>query len=257
MSGTYFYSFLLITLLLVTGIQSQLGIVTGGIYQGVPQSMQDNALNIFCEYVQLGVKWIRIQSDWPGTDISTYQSIVQIAHANGIAVDVIVPAQYCGDDSNNTAIDAFTSAYTSHLDYLISNVFVGSASVDAYEIGNEPNIVETGCPDGQSRFRVSPNAFAWLLRRSYQWKQQRGLSLSIISGGILNTYTTESFWPAFLQSGAFFVYYGSRPFDYFGIHPYDPYTIDQGCINSGSTNCFSSWAQQITSGLIEVSQCVF
>src|SRR3990167_4010909 len=160
MSGTYFYSFLLITLLLVTGIQSQLGIVTGGIYQGVPQSMQDNALNIFCEYVQLGVKWIRIQSDWPGTDISTYQSIVQIAHANGIAVDVIVPAQYCGDDSNNTAIDAFTSAYTSHLDYLISNVFVGSASVDAYEIGNEPNIVETGCPDGQSRFRVSPNAFS-------------------------------------------------------------------------------------------------
>jgi hypothetical protein len=237
-------------------LAGNIGIVTGGIYQGVPLSFQTNALNIFCEFKQLGVSWIRIQSDWPGTDISTYQSIVQIAHANYMPVIVIVPAQYCGSDSDTAAIDQFTSTYTAHLDYLRKNVFVGSAQVDAYEIANEPNIYEAACTDGQSRFRVSPNAFAYLCRRSYEYKQRNSIPEKIVTGGILNTYTTESFWSSFFASGAFTQYPGQRFFDYFGIHPYDPYSIDTNCVNSGSTNCFSSWGSTITSGLQTVASQV-
>ena len=246
----------LITIKYVATAPNDLGMVTGGIYEGVEQSFQLNAENIFCEYVQLGVSWIRIQSDWPGTEASVYQSIVQMAHANGIKVNLLVPAQYCGSDSDPPAIDSFISSYLSHLEDLRNSIFNGPSSVDAYEIANEPNIEENACPDGQLRFRVSPNAFAYLLRRTYQWKQDNNVGELIISGGILNTYLTESFWPQFFASGAWFNYLGSRPFDYFGIHPYDPYSIDQNCINSGSTNCFDSWYDQIYGGLLNITQFV-
>jgi hypothetical protein len=235
----------------LTGVS--LGLVTGGIYTDNPQPLRTHADRIFCEYSNLGVKWIRIEADWPNTTAATYQLIVQKAHAKGIKVNVLVPARYCGADDQPAQIDPFIASYVSRVDWLAKNVFVGTAKADAYEIGNELNIWEPGCGDGVNRFRVGPNAFAWLLRRVWEWKAANARTELIISGGLLNTYTTESFWPAFFGSGAFTNYQGSRPFNYFGIHPYNPYHVDKTCIATGSTACFSTWKSNVTAGLKTVA----
>jgi hypothetical protein len=230
-----------------------LGLVTGGIYVDGPQPFRTHATPILCEAAGLGAKWIRIEADWPSTDAATYQLIVQKAHAQGLKVNVLLSARYCGADNQPAQIDPFIAAYVGRLDYLAKNVFVGAAKADAYEIGNELNIWERGCGDAVDRFRVGPNAFAWLLRRVWEWKAAQGRSELIISGGLLNTYTNESFWPAFFGSGSFTNYKGSRPFDYFGIHPYNPYHLDTGCIAGGGTACFSTWKSNVTSGLQTVA----
>jgi hypothetical protein len=151
---------------------TSLGVVTGAIYTSVPQSFQDNAENILCEFAQLGVQWIRFEADWPNTPPQLYQSIVEIAHAKGIRVNALIHFRYCGDDTNEAEIDQFTEQSVQYLESLVESTFNGGGSVDSFEIGNEVNIWEDGCGDGQQRYRVSPNAFSWLLRRIYQWKQQ-------------------------------------------------------------------------------------
>ncbi|KAH3766546.1 NUC156 family protein [Pelomyxa schiedti] len=238
----------LLAVCLVFGLAGALewGLVTGGMYADGEQSFETNLDNIMCEYQQLGVNWIRIESDWYGTPDYVYQNIISSAHARGIKVNVIVATRYCGSDTDTAAIDAWINTYIEHLNSTIISVFSG---VDSIELANEPNIEEDGCGDGVSRFRVSPNAFAWLCRRVMQWKAASSRPELIVSGGILNTYTTESFWPTFFASGAFFSYPGELPYDLFGIHPYDVWDLDQTCINTGSTNCFSSWQSSVTAGL--------
>ena len=84
----------------------------------------------------MGARWTRIESDWPGVEVSTYRNLVQAAHIRGISVNLIVPARFCGSDDDHVAIDAFTSAYTGHLDYLLAGIFANNSMVDAIEIGN-------------------------------------------------------------------------------------------------------------------------
>lgn len=242
-------------------VGTQLGMVTGGIYDYGAQPLSTHDNQVMCELGNLGAKWIRIEADWTNPDgsrtsASTYQSIVQRARSRGLKVVVLVPARYCGADNQPSQIDPFISNYVNRLSYLANNVFVGPAQADAYEIGNELNIEESGCGDGVRRFRVGPNAFAWLLRRVWEWKNNNGRPEAIISGGLLNTYTTEGFWPAFFNSGAFLNYKGSRPFNYFGIHPYNPWHIDQNCVNGGGTTCFAAWKSNVTSGLQTVASQV-
>jgi hypothetical protein len=234
-----------------------LGIVTGDIYS---QNSGDQPLlthneQAFCEFSNLGAKWVRIEADRPDTDTETYQLIVLKAKAKGLKVSVLVPARYCGEDTQ-VEIDAFTTSYVSHLETLASTVFTGPAKVDAFEIGSQPNLTEQGCGDGVSRARVAPNSFAWLLRRVWDWKTTNARSELIISGGILNTYTAEPFWSAFFNSGAFTGFQGSRPFDYFGIHPYNTAHQDTACINTGATTCFAVWKNNVTNGLKAVASLV-
>jgi hypothetical protein len=47
---------------------------------------------------------------------------------------------------------------------------------------------------------------------------------------------------------------GQKMFDFFGVHPYDPYTIDNNCVNSGGLNCFNGWSSQISSTLQQIQQ---
>jgi hypothetical protein len=240
----------------LTGVT--LGLATGTFYVSGEQPLSNFAEQASCEFSNLGAKWIRIEADSAGVDADTYRRIVQKAHAKSIKVLVVVPARYCGTDTDQTQIDAFTTSYVSHLNDLVTNTFTGTAAADAYEIGNKPNLTEALCSDAVSRFRVAPNAFAWLLRRTWDWKTSNARPELIVSGGVLNTFTTQPFWNTLVASQAFVNGSGKiRPFDYFGIQPYnDPGSANPvvdgnylNCINAGLTTCFTTWKNNVTSGL--------
>jgi hypothetical protein len=225
-----------------------LGLSTGTFYVTGQQPLSIYSEQVVSEFSGLGAKWMRIEADSAGVDGDTYRRIVQKAHAKGIKVLVVVPARYCGADTQ-TEIDAFTAAYVSHLQQLVSDVFVGPGVVDAFEIGSEPNVTEALCPDAVSRFRVAPNAFAYLQRAVWNWKTSNARPEKQVSGGVLNTYTTEPFWNTFMASAALTGFPGNRPFDYFGVHPYNSSKMDVNCINSGITTCFTGYKNALSSGL--------
>jgi hypothetical protein len=224
----------------LTGVT--LGISLGSINAGAIQPLNTYAENAVCELENMGSKWIRVVVDSPGSvNAAAYRRVVEKAKAKNIKVLVTVPARYCDADNDQAQIDAFTTAYVNDLAALATNVFSGTAAVDAFEIGNEPNVTDTGCPDQVSRFRVAPNAFAWLQRRAWQWKTSNGRAELLVSGGLFNTYLAEPYWASLFNSAAFKNFPGSRPFDYFGIHPYNNAYIDTACVDSGSTTCFYPW----------------
>ncbi|HYO58943.1 hypothetical protein [Archangium sp.] len=227
------------------------GLVTGGIYNAGAQPLSDATARakFFCEMRQLNAKWLRIEAAWPGVSSTTYQQIVADAHANGIKVIVLYThPQFCGDPNSGVARDTYINDYiTNKVNAWTYNVFNTtyngwSTRADAIEVMNEPNIAEP-CPDGSTRFRVEPNTFAWTVRRVKEWKQSKGRTELIISGGILNTYTNEAFWPGLFNSGALTAYKGNPPWDYFGIHPYNPWSYDWNCLNSGGGSaCFGNYS---------------
>jgi hypothetical protein len=178
----------------LTGVA--LGISTGDIHTGVIQSLEFHAEQVIGEFSNMGVRWIRINADVATTTPTVYRRIIEKAHSRGIQVLVVVPAKYCGSDTNQGEIDAFTTTYVNHLNDLATNVFNGTGNADAFEIGHQPNVMEsTGCPDTTIRPRVSPNAFAWLLRRVWEWKQGAGRPELIVSGGLKDVYPTQQYWP--------------------------------------------------------------
>lgn len=243
-----------------------LGMGTGNIHTGVNQALATHSEQFMCEMTQVGAKWLRIDADVATTDTETYQRIVQKAHAKQIQVLVRIPAKYCGDDADQTAIDAFAASYVSHLNDLTTHIFNASAKADAFEIGNDPNVVENNCADGQTRYRVGPNAFAWLQRRVWAWKQANMRTELIVSGAIKDALftinqaptpptTTNPFWNGFFNSQAFIVGTGKiRPFDYLGMHPVNDSTMDYNCINNGNTTCFTLWKNSVKTGIQGATQ---
>ncbi|HYH99581.1 hypothetical protein [Hyalangium sp.] len=235
-----------------------LGVVTGDIHTDVTQPLSTHSEQMVCEISGMGARWIRINADVTTTDETTYRRIVEKAHAKNIKVLVTVPAKYCGADNDQAAIDAFTTGYVNHLNELANGLFVGPVRADAYEIGNEPNVMEnTGCSDSVSRPRVGANAFAWLLRRVWEWKQANARQELIVSGGLRNVYvttsaatTTDGYWNSLFASSAFINGAGRiRPFDYLGVHPYNNNFMDYACINKGLTTCFVPWKNSVKAGL--------
>jgi hypothetical protein len=226
------------------------GVVTGGIYNSGAQPLSDatSRSKFFCEMRQLNVKWLRIEADWPGVSSTTYQQIVADAHANGIKVIVLYThPQFCGDPNSGVARDTYINDYLNKVKARTATVFNTtyngwSTKADAIEVMNEPNLTGV-CPDGSTRFRVEPNTFAWAVRRVKEWKLANGRTEHIISGGILNTYTTEQFWPGLFNSGALTAYKGNPPWDSFGIHPYNPWSYDWNCLNNGGGSaCFGTYS---------------
>ncbi|HEX8824956.1 MAG TPA: cellulase family glycosylhydrolase [Archangium sp.] len=221
------------------------GVVTGGIYNAGAQPLSDTTSRnkFFCEMRQLNAKWLRIEAGWPGVSNLTYQQIVADAHANGIKVIVLYThPQFCGDPNSGVARDTYINDYLNKVKSWSANVFYGTAKADAIEVMNEPNLTGV-CPDGSTRFRVEPNTFAWTVRRVKEWKVANARTESIISGGVLNTYTTEQFWPGLFNSAALTAYKGNPPWDYFGIHPYNPWSYDWACLNNGGGSaCFGNYS---------------
>jgi len=237
-----------------------LGMSSGNIHTDGIQPLSTHSEQFMCEMSQLGAKWLRIDADVASTDATTYRRIVEKARAKQIQVLVRIPAKYCGADNDQAAIDAFTSAYVSHLNTLANNVFTGTGAADAYEIGNNPNITENNCADGVSRYRVGPNAFAWLQRRVWEWKQTNARTERIVSGAIKNAHftlysttpptTTDAYWNGLFASQAFVSGTGRiRPFDFLGVQPSNDSKMDYNCINSGYTTCFTGWKNSVKSGL--------
>jgi hypothetical protein len=227
------------------------GVVSGGIYSAGDQPLSDATARskFFCEMRQLNAKWLRIEADWQGVPHDTYRRIVADAHASGIKVLVLYThSQFCGNPSSGVDRDTYITGYLDKVKWWTANVFNGttingwSTKADAIEVMNEPNL-EGICPGTSApRFWVEPNTFAWAVRRVKEWKQANGRTELIVSGGILNTYTNEGFWPALFASGALTGYPGNPPWDYFGIHPYNPWSYDWNCLNQGGgSSCFGGW----------------
>lgn len=241
----------------LTGVT--LGLSLGNFDGAANRPLNTFAENAMCEFSNMGGKWIRLVVDPANVNVPAHRRIVEKAREKNIQVLVTVPARYCGADNDQTQIDVFTTEYVDALTALATNVFSGSAAVHAYEIGNEPNVTEASCADGVSRHRVAPNAFAWLLRRAWQWKTSNGRSELIVSGGLFNTYSSptvvpfDSYWNGLLTSAAFTGFPGQRPFDYFGVHPYNNAWLDTVCIADNKTTCFYNWKMKTATALKNVA----
>lgn len=256
----------------------KLGLVTGAIYVAGEQSLDTHADKIFSEFKGIGAGWIRIEADWKDQGVpvsdSVYKLIVQKAHYYGLKVIVLLAGDeygrfnYADDNSDSQPnqpprIDEFTSRYVTRLNYLATQVFTGASYADAFEITNEPNqclLGDSTCKgsNGIRGFRVGGNAFAWLLRRVWEWKTKNNRPELIISGGTISTYYNspdEPWWNRFFTSGAWQngenCGYNTgrqcpRPFDYMGVHPYNPFSITQDEVNASN---FARW-KQITRTLL-------
>ena len=186
---------------------------------------------------------------WPGVDAATYRDIVRKAHDKGLKVIVLLNKTYGGKEDDQKAVNEFIGSCIERLNDLTTNVFAG-VSVDAFEIGNEPNMVIGKIKDPAGKeieiFRIGGNTFAWLLRRVWEWKIANNRPEFIISGGILSTYyDVQPWWNYFFDSGA--LRQGPRPFDAFGIHPYNP--------DKFNTN-FADWKSYTTNALSEIEKLI-
>ncbi len=211
---------------------TEMGLVMGAIYDEhadshlSQQSLWTHGTQIFNELNHLGIRWVRIQAPWrpgnppPGRD--AYNHIVDLAHSFSPPIQVIVvvnvPAPFSGNPDDDTQRKTYINSYEDELG-TASGLFDAYHRPDAWEIVNEPN-----------DHRVPGTVFPYLLRRVWHHFHQQHPYERIISGGILNTFTSESWWSDFFRSGGWLVndssaenYYGppERPFTYFGIHPYN------------------------------------
>ncbi|AFY34644.1 hypothetical protein [Calothrix sp. PCC 7507] len=229
-----------------------LGLVSGGIYRGVYQPLETHASQIFSEFQGLGAKWVRIEYGWNDIkDVSLYQRIAKAAHAKGLKVLVLLDKEYGGDDNKPEQIDPFIASYITELETMLNTVFLKNTEyrADAIEIGNEPNNPKPH----KTNQSITGNAFAWLLARVWDWAKRNNRPELIVSGGILNTYCEnsniggdqiriESWWQAFFNSGMWGQYRGKRPFDFMGIHPYNPYSINIfDIVNQGTPGPISGY----------------
>ena len=245
-----------------------LGLVTGGIYEDYPpdqvfRSFKQDGDKIFNEFAGMGVKWIRIEARWRNVADETYRNIIRKARQRNIKVIVLLAGndfgRFTGRNPNNQPenLDQFIDRYKNELNRLMTTVFnAPDTRPDALELTNEPNQQDPATP---SRFRLGGNEFAWLIRYVWEWKVQRGWP-DIITGGTINTYfENESWWQQFFASGAWQGIRNTRPFNYFGVHPYNPYSIDPGPIQSPNpfdkpvgpyrTDVFGAW-KETTKGLL-------
>jgi hypothetical protein len=223
----------------------EMGVVTGGIYswksagEGIvlEQALLDRADEIFMEFKGLGGNWVRIEANWNLNYDGQYTFIADKAHAHGLKVIVVLTAgkegritPFCRWQQQGKDRDLWFQDYVTELNRLATQVFFTrnqiNAQADAYEIQNEPNQFDASAKEcaNTGRYRMDGDSFAWLLRFVWRWKSDNSRPEKIISGGTINSFfdsPSEPWWNNFFASGAFFAEYGERPFDYFGVHPYN------------------------------------
>lgn len=256
-------------------VNTEFGVVTGAIeYDATPfptpnpQSLRTDADQAMREFrVGLGAKWIRIEADRNGSDVtqqdlaSTYRRIVERAHGQGLRVIVVLNRRYCPNDSH----EVFSTNFKNRLADIHRIVFNTNESIpDAYEIGNEPNMWETTPCRNEMGWRIPGDLFAKVLANVWAWHNtlpERPRRPKIISGGTHNVYhrtdsNQQGWWnPFFTQLRA---QNSGRPFDYFGVHPYNYRDIDRNCldpsVNSNWLPCFDQspgWWQTTLRNLLQ------
>jgi hypothetical protein len=212
-----------------------LGVVTGAIYDtgssdfaaGEPV-FSTHADEIACDIANLGARWIRIEAGWDNTGDAVWADIVRAAHAKGLRVIAVLSGYHC-PDSASSAIDMF---YRSPQDYVTRlRALTGPGGPfyqeppDAWEIINEPNIEDSMCALPQP-FRVPANAYVDIVRAAWEWKKAEGRSELLIAGAPLGTALKEPWWQGMFESMLVDAAGGDRPFDRFGVHPYNSHWLD-------------------------------
>jgi hypothetical protein len=214
-----------------------LGLVTGAIYETGSSDFVDgepvfatHGNQIACDIDNLGARWIRVEVKWSNTSDAVYADIIRAARVKRLKVVAVVPGHFCPNQSSNPPF----AVYRTPADYVAKlRELTGpggpfeSELPDAWEITNEPNMADNDeaslCGE---RFRVAPEAYVELLRAVWEWKKTEGRSELIIAGAPLNIYLGEVWWqrmlPALLADAA----RGDRPFDFFGVHPYNPHWMN-------------------------------
>jgi S-layer homology domain len=199
----------------------------------------------------LGAKWIRLEADWGGSDVvgnprlrDHHRALIRRAHNQGRKVVVVLFRLWCGGSEQD-----FINAYRDRLNAIQSQTFVANdEKPDAYEIGNEANRWVGACShptlDGPALdqpdvmgWRLPGDTFARLLRSAWNWKWSLNvppgaLRPQIVSGGTLNAYQDDPaespWWNALFSTLA---QQPDRPFDAFGVHPYNYRELDRNCLS--------------------------
>ena len=206
--------------------RSQFGFSEGGYLLKRSSRQVDATYNSAAD---LGATWARIPVYWPDVEPQRGRfawgqtdSLVNRARAKGFRVLVILLGnpQWAGGNGlpgtppNPGAFGAFAGAASRHL----------ASRVDAYEIWNEPNLVNMFTP-------VDPALYTRILRASYPRIKASDPSSTVVSGGLSST-TAVNLGPytstpvAFLRA---MYAAGARGFmDAVGDHPYTfPFTADR------------------------------
>lgn len=215
---------------------------------------------------EAGAGWVRINfrlgscyNDWVTlgcngkTALEQYTSLVNSVSDQGLKVLGLLSneSQQGGQSSwqennaENTAgngDNAYIQAYAQTAVSLAQNL---QGKVETWELWNEPNCWSSNPSPGvyTECSYIYPSNFAWMLKRVYEGVKTAGITVTLLSGGLLghdiggsfspgsdyltNTYNqgiAKADWEVFKQT------YGTYPLDQIGYHLY----IDQG----GTTSSF-------------------
>ncbi len=197
---------------------------------GGPINIARHADQIACDIRSVGLTWVRVDvgAHDGDADMNAVRDFIGQMHDRGGKVLVLVNGESFLP-GNVDPLDpggetrAWADAYVARMNRLIDSELTGRSRADAYEIGNEWN----------STLPVSPSADAYLLDRV--WREVKlphgGGAPLIVSGGTLEARIDASYdgngdparwWSGlFAALGRLRAVGRARPWDAFGVHPYN------------------------------------
>lgn len=166
---------------------------------------------------ELGVRWVRMEILKEGYDTinyAGYDQAVDAAAARGISVlGLIDYTSLYWYSSSEWGSPAFRARFVARVGEIVSHF---TPRIRAWEIWNEED----------STFYVEPNAYAALLRESYEAIKGIDPSATVVLGGLSSAWPSSgNYLRALYQSDAFS---DIHPMDAVAVHPYNwtagPYT---------------------------------
>ena len=164
----------------------------------------------------LGIRAVRFEAPYENTSYVEQAGFATNARAHGMQVLMLVqPRPYLQCLAGACSEEQWLAEYASKVAAATKEV----SAADVVELGNEPNGgVGFSSPDVPI-YKVPAAAFAKMLVRGGAAAAPSGKK--IVSGGLLNVNLTEPLARAYVTD-VLSNLPASPPFDYFGIHPYNP-----------------------------------
>jgi len=192
-------------------------------------------------YKTLGVKWVRFDFDWsvmqptPTTyDLANHDRVVAAlakAQIKILGLIAYTPGWANGGHTSKFFPPANPQTFANFAAFLTARY--GNAGVAAWEIWNEPNLVQFWNPG------ADPAGYAQLLKQTYAAVKKQNARVLVVSGGLGQPSNGGGNMEArlFLQ-----LLYGSGAAPYFDAVGNHPYTAPQLPLDSTSNN----WAQMFS-----------
>lgn len=192
-------------------------------------------------YKTLGVKWVRFDFDWsvmqPSPTVYNLdghdRAVAALAKAQIKVLGIIAytPGWANGGQASKFYPPTDPRTFANFASFLTARY--GKMGVSAWEIWNEPNLVQFWNPG------ADPSAYAQLLKLSYTAIKKQNPKLTVVTGGLAQPSTGGGNMEArlFLE-----LLYGSGAAPYFDAVGDHPYTAPQLPLDSSDNN----WAQMFS-----------